>query len=490
MLFYRPAPGLFVSDLWCTQHEGLWYVYGCQGDANIGLATSPDLTDYTYQGVAIPGDWFGGDVFRWKGKHYMVYSHMGTEGNFINLASSDDLRQWKDLPGNPILSFPDPRWYDGAVYKKSLRAVSNCRDPHFIKDASTGEWAYLCFAADTGRGDPYRRACIGLARSRDLKTWQYLPPLFAPARSMLMEVPRVCRIGGKWFLTWLDAPWYGQRPGEEGPRPPSGPADVMIQYALADHPLGPYRLADDPTLLQGQFSPYVIDFARVGRRVMVVCNMFCQHGDRPDAATRGGLLPAMPIRQARGNPGKLEIHFPRTIRPLFHRRPRLVAGLRVNNPEHPHPDVKRRGRTITFTRTSTRLVELTGATGCDLIVDVDLRLTAGRAGIVTRYADRRGCAVLIDPARAQLQFVEVHPAFRSAVILKTLERHAVTGPLRRAFRLAVIQSHDTMLVFVNDVLAATFSFARREKGKVALLLENASGACRVRGVSARKSETN
>ena len=73
MLFYRPEPDIFVSDLWCLRKDDLWYVYGCQ-DNGIGVATSPDLTDYTFQGIAIPGNWYGGDAFRWKGKHYMIYS--------------------------------------------------------------------------------------------------------------------------------------------------------------------------------------------------------------------------------------------------------------------------------------------------------------------------------------------------------------------------------------------------------------------------------
>ncbi|MCY2926349.1 MAG: hypothetical protein NT031_13080, partial [Planctomycetota bacterium] len=446
MLCYRPGPGLFVSDVWCMRDGGLWYVYGCQGDANIGVATSPDLTDYTYRGVAIPGDWFGGDAFRWKGRRYMVYSHMGTEGNFVNLATSDDMRRWTDHAANPILSFPDARWYDGATYRRSLRGVSNCRDPHVIKDASTGEWAYLCFAGDTGRGDPYRRACIGLARSRDLLTWEYLPPLFSPGQATLMEVPRVCRIGTKWFLTWLDAPWYGLRANEDSPRPPSGPNDVMIRYALADHPLGPYRMGDDPTLLQGQFSPYVIDFARVGQRVMVVCNMFCQQGERPDMAVRGGLLPAMPVRQARGKPGKLEIHFPGQLRRLFKRRAILPGPPRVNNPDLPATDVTRRGNVFRFTRTSNRVVELTRSTGADLIVDVDCRLAAGRAGVMIRYAGRKGCAAVVDPARRQLQFVEVHGAFKRGIILRTCERHVITSPVGKSFALSVIASRESMLV--------------------------------------------
>ena len=216
--------------------------------------------------------------------------------------------------------------------------------------------------------------------------------------------------------------------------------------------------------------------------------MFSQQGDRSDAAVRGGLLPAMPVRQAKGNAGKLEVHFPRPIRRYFNRRPALTARLLVNNPEHPPVDVRRRGRVVNFTRTSNRVVELTGATGDDLIVDLAFRVTGGRAGVMTRYAGRAGCAVLVDPRQKQLQFVEVHPMFKHGMILKTLERHAITSPLGKTFALSVIQSRDTMLAFVNDVLAGTFSFARRERGKVALLLENATGRCRIARLSARKSD--
>ena len=58
----------------------------------------------------------------------------------------------------------------------------------------------------------------------------------------------------------------------------------------------------------------------------------------------------------------------------------------------------------------------------------------------------------------------------------------------REFSLSVIQARDCHLVFINDVLTATFSFARREPGKVGLLLENASGQCRVRRISARNAD--
>lgn len=482
MLFYRPAKDVFVSDLWCLQRDGLWYVYGLQADG-IGVATSPDLTAFRYERLIFPGSWFGGDVFRWKGAHHMVYSHPGVEGNFINLAHSSDLLHWTDDPANPVLSFPDPRWYDGASYRDSLRQLSNCRDPTIIEDACTDEWAYMCFAADTGSGDPYRRACIGLARSRDLAHWECLPPLFAPGTSTLMEVPRVCRIGDRWFLAWLDAPWYGLRANEDTPRRPGHSSETFFHYAVADHPLGPYRFPENRTLFQGLFGPYVIDFARDGDAVLVLGCMFAQKGDRFDSMDRGGLIPAMPVRQAAGDPDQIEVLFPDRLRAHCKTQVPVTTSLRTNYPTEWREDLEMQGGRVTFRNASNRIVQITESTERDLVIDLQYRIERGRAGIVTRYADRCGCGVLVDAARRELQFVEVCPQFANAVIFKTLDRHEIMRPMSSEFLLSFIQSRDYYLVFVDGVFVAAFSFARREAGAVGLLLENATGDGTVLGVS-------
>ncbi|MCX6878961.1 MAG: hypothetical protein NTW21_34895 [Verrucomicrobia bacterium] len=49
----------------------------------------------------------------------------------------------------------------------------------------------------------------------------------------------------------------------------------------------------------------------------------------------------------------------------------------------------------------------------------------------------------------------------------------------------VVQSRDYQIVFVNGVLAATYSFSRRDAGVVGLMLENATGTCVVGGIHAR-----
>ena len=490
MLFYEPAPGNSAADNWCFKQGDLWYVYTLNGNGSIGVGVSSDLMRYEPRGDAITGSlpWenglFGGDVFAWKGKYYMLYSAPGPGYvNAIGLAESEDLLRWKKHPGNPVMHHPEARWYEGAT-PDGMRGGISCRDVSVIEDAFTDEWVYACFTTSTGRGDYYRRGCIGLARSKNLIDWEYLPPLFSPGLYTAMEVPRVCRIGSKWFLTWLHAPWYGIRTDEDyGQRAYTG-GETMIHYAVADQPLGPYRLPADPTLFRGNASPYVIDLVHEAGEVLVTTTMFKQQGARFDDRERCGLMPAMPIRQAEHNPDKLEVGFPEKLRKYFADPLTVIEPLRVNNPLPELQDVAKQGNRITFTNTSNRLVELTEPTKADFLIEVDVQETSGRVGLVTRYdrAARKGCVVLVDPKRKELQFAELDPIYSQGIILRVLERHHLTSPVGFDFKLSVIQSRDYQLVFINDVLAATFSFARRDPGVVGLFLENATGKCAVKGI--------
>lgn len=499
MLFYEPAPDNPAADNWCFKQGDLWYVYTLNGvdQDSIGVAVSADLMHYESRGVAIPsvaGTWesglFGGDVFAWKGKHYMLYSAPGPGYvNAIGLAKSQDLLNWKKHPGNPVMHHPDARWYEGAT-QDGMRGGISCRDVAVIEDAFTDEWAYACFTASTGRGDYYRRGCIGLARSKNLIDWEYLPPLFAPGLYTAMEVPRVCKIGSKWFLTWLHAPWYGIRTDEDyGQRAYTG-GETMIHYAVADKPLGPYRLPEDPTLFRGNASPYVIDLVHDGGEVLVTSTMFKQQGAKFDDRARCGLIPAMPIRQAKDHPDKLEVCFPEKLRGCFPDTLAVIEPLRVNNPLPGLQDVAKQGNQITFTQTSNRLLELTEPSAADLLLDAGFEVGSGRAGWLTRYdrEARKGCAILVDPKRQELQFAQVEPLYHKGIFLRVLERHHITSSVGASFKLSVVHSRDYQMVFVNDVLAATFSFARRDAGVVGLFMENATGKCVVKGLHARPAQ--
>lgn len=493
MLFYEPAPDNPAADVWCFKKDDTWYVYTLDGlgQSTIGVAESPDLMMYYKRGVAIPsvpGTWenslFGGYVFKWKGKIYMLYSAPGTGyDNAMGLAESEDMLNWKKYSGNPVMRHPDARWYDGAT-PDGMRGGTSCRDVAVIEDAFTDEWAYCCFTASTGRGDFYRRGCIGLARSKNLIDWEYLPPLFSPGIYTAMEVPRVCKIGSKWFLAWLHAPWYGIRTCEDFGQRAYHWGETMIHYAVADKPLGPYRMPKDPTLFRGYFSPYVIDFIYEGDEVLVATTMFKQQGSNYDDRERCGLMPAMPVRQAANDPEKLEVCFPRKIRNYFKNEVPVIDQQRVNNPMDGMKDVDKKGTVVEFDHTSNRVVELTVPMNDELIVDANFHVQYGRVGLITRYDEksRSGCIVLVDPARKELQFAELAPIYEKGIIVRVRDRFNLTVPIEQQFKLSIIQSLNYQLVFIDDVLAGTFSFARRDAGIVGLFLENATGKASVEGI--------
>jgi len=494
MLFYEPGTDNPAADVWCIKNDSLWYVYTLNGysQSSIGVAVSPDLLQYEYRGIAITNEYpwenglFGGDVFNWKGKNYMLYSAPGTGyDNAIGLAESEDMVTWKKYSGNPVMHHPDNRWYEGES-NDGMRGGISCRDVSVIEDAFTEEWVYCCFTASTGRGDFYRRGCIGLARSKNLIDWEYLPPLFYPAIYTAMEVPRVCKIGNKWFLTWLTAPWYGIRTDEDYGQRAYTTGETMIHYAVSDKPLGPYHLGKDPTLFRGNASPYVIDLVHDGEQVKVATTMFRQKGPGFYDRERCGLMPAMPIRQAANDPEKLQICFPEELRKYFNKNLPLVNQLIVNNPLPGFQDVVKEGSGITFTKTSNRVVELTDSTKYDLIIDVRFEVESGRVGLVTRYDRdaRKGCVVLVDPKRKELQFTTLGPLYERGIGLGLLERFNITSSVKSSFLLSVIQSENYQQVFVDGILAATFSFARRDAGTVGLFLENATGKAKVEGIHA------
>ena len=130
----------------------------------------------------------------------------------------------------------------------------------------------------------------------------------------------------------------------------------MIHYAVADKPLGPYWLPDDPTLFRGLMSPYVIYLVHDEGQVMLIPTIFkqeeksfCNPGPVPIGAgdvprlsferERFGIGPSMPVRQAANKPEKLEVCFPARLRGYISGSLAVVDPLRVNTPEAQPKDV-------------------------------------------------------------------------------------------------------------------------------------------------------
>jgi beta-fructofuranosidase len=110
------------------------------------------------------------------------------------LATSTDLIRWTKDPRNPV-GEADPRWYEADLGE---RGWVSWRDPKPIR---VGDTYYATVCARQRSGPLLRRGCVGLLASRDLKTWEPRPPLFAPRKYWDLECPQVFEVDGGYYLT-------------------------------------------------------------------------------------------------------------------------------------------------------------------------------------------------------------------------------------------------------------------------------------------------
>ena len=112
------------------------------------------------------------------------------------LAVSDDLVNWEKLPLNPVTQ-AGPPYYEGM--STGQRKMAHWRDPFLLDD---GDMVYQFVCARRNDGDTALRGTVASARSRDMRSWEVLPPLEHDRVSDEMEVPQVYQIDGRWYLVF------------------------------------------------------------------------------------------------------------------------------------------------------------------------------------------------------------------------------------------------------------------------------------------------
>jgi len=221
----------------------------------IGHATSTDGLHWTEQEPIMyrggPGAFdeaaiYTGSAIERGGRYYTLYTGLGAADHLqrSGLLVSDDLWHWERVSEDPVLK-PDARWYEVAEDWTGGKWVS-WRDPWLWNNPEDG----MCYAfvTATERRDAPRhaRGCIGLARSRDMRRWEVLPPVSAPALFHDHEVPQVFELGGRWYLIYLMCLW---RYSDLAWRTRSH--DRWLEgtyYLVSDHPLGPWRVPEHDVL--------------------------------------------------------------------------------------------------------------------------------------------------------------------------------------------------------------------------------------------------
>ena len=170
--------------------------------AVIGHASSVDLVEWTYHGVALapdPGGW--DDLALWTGctlqgndgRWRMFYTAINTRGHGVNdqrigLAISDDLHTWQRAADKPIVQV-DPRWYK--TLANDPGASETWRDPYVFADPTGDGWRMLICARDR-HASPKDDGVLAQARSADLVDWEIGPPLTKSGTGFgQLEVPQV-----------------------------------------------------------------------------------------------------------------------------------------------------------------------------------------------------------------------------------------------------------------------------------------------------------
>jgi beta-fructofuranosidase len=213
-----PLHGLW--DTWLFPADDGYHLFYLKRDLrdmfakSIAHAVSPDLVHWTAERDALhSGDgntWDSGwlmtgmVVRHHDGRYYMFYGAMVDQVQRIGVAISDDLHHWHKHP-KPVMEACAP-FYETDPRRSPNHEVA-WRDPCIVYDATSQQYyAFIC--ARVPNGSYSGGACIAVCRSRDLLSWETLPPAFISDEYVCMEVPDVFALDGRYYLMFSTARWF------------------------------------------------------------------------------------------------------------------------------------------------------------------------------------------------------------------------------------------------------------------------------------------
>ena len=266
-------PGHLIGDAWYFIEDDTAHVYYLTSpdDAppeerghhwDIGHAVSDDLVSWEYVGLALrkgePGAWDDkrlatGGVIKRDGRYWMSFTghHLADQPNFqrVGMAVSDDLTNWEKTPENPV-TVPDPQYYE--LVSTCPRGIVNWRDP-FLLDTGDEVFHFVC--ARRADGDRKTRGSVGVARTRDMRNWEVLPPPEHDRIAHEFEVPQVYFINGRWYLVFCSHPVMLS---DEFKARFSGQELRKADYSMVgESPIGPFHIHGTGEIVPMNFSPHV-----------------------------------------------------------------------------------------------------------------------------------------------------------------------------------------------------------------------------------------
>ena len=196
-------------DTWLFPWEGRFHLFYLEYPGKIGHAVSGDLLHWqTLETVLLKGpagSWnrggtpLTGTVVRHEGRFYMFAgSSMPPGVQVIGVFVSDDLEHWEAHPGNPVLTPRGPHYL--ACPQPGDPFPADWRDPCIVRDEDGLYHGYLCARLPEWSHE-HTGATVAHVVSRDLLSWECLPPIASPGdRLRHAEIPDLFRIGDRYYL--------------------------------------------------------------------------------------------------------------------------------------------------------------------------------------------------------------------------------------------------------------------------------------------------
>ena len=212
-VFYKPEDG-WSGDYIPFYWNGTFYLFylldrhsprGHLDGVPWCLTETSDFVNFTSRGVVLPGGTeqdqdlcvYTGSVLAAQDRFHIFYTgnnpfmrQMGLPEQKVMHAVSDDLRHWTKIPED---TFQAPEGYE----------PHDWRDPFVYLDERDGRY-HMLLAARLKEGALPRRGCTAHLVSSDLKTWQQLPPLWAPESYYTHECPDLFQMGEWYYLIFSE----------------------------------------------------------------------------------------------------------------------------------------------------------------------------------------------------------------------------------------------------------------------------------------------
>lgn len=262
-------PDHHLGDAWfatTAERAHLYFLHCPQGVArhtfwSVGHASSTDLVNWEHHGAFLHSDSANparsclstGSVACYGDRYVMaLLANHNQLDPAVLLAESTDLHTWRELPPTrcrlsdsgysprPSLPFKNPRW----------------RDPFLFEHEG---WLYQLMTAADDRLPRDRDGIVAVMRTRDLVTWEFLPPLRTPPLGADLECPKLHYIDGRWHLL-VSMFNVLQSPDFAALQPPG--LNSSTTFALvADRLDGEFRLSGSGRILESDTPgcPYACD---------------------------------------------------------------------------------------------------------------------------------------------------------------------------------------------------------------------------------------